>query len=346
LPPSLELPAPVKDLRAARKGNRISLTWTVPTQTTDHENVRRYGATRICRSRDTVMNGCGKPVGTVAPAVIPEDKSTSAKTTTRTETASTQKTTASYTDTLAAEPGVGPADQATYGVEVLNQDGRGAGLSNPVHVSLFPAPPPPNDFRAQVTPEGIKVTWACPLDLPQLPDVRYRLRIFRSPEGSAGSSKVGEADLMNCREASLLDSSFVWENSYDYHASPATIVAVPSQPGIEIEGDDTPRVRVVAHDIFPPAVPAGLQAVFSGPGQQLFIDLVWSPDTDSDLAGYNTYRHEEGGLPAKINPELIKVPGYRDSAVQAGKKYFYSVSAVDVRGNESARSEEANEAVP
>jgi fibronectin type 3 domain-containing protein len=93
-------------------------------------------------------------------------------------------------------------------------------------------------------------------------------------------------------------------------------------------------------------VPSGLQAVFSGPGQQPFIDLLWAPDTDADLAGYNVYRHAEGAAAVKINIDLVKTPSYRDQDVVSGKTYFYSVSALDVRGNESARSEEASEHVP
>jgi fibronectin type 3 domain-containing protein len=89
-----------------------------------------------------------------------------------------------------------------------------------------------------------------------------------------------------------------------------------------------------------------LQAVFSGVGQAPFIDLVWSPDTESDLAGYNLFRRREGEQPVKLNSDPVKSPAYRDTNVQPGKKYFYSVSAVDERGNESVRSEEASEQVP
>jgi len=89
-----------------------------------------------------------------------------------------------------------------------------------------------------------------------------------------------------------------------------------------------------------------LQAVASGPGQKTFIDLVWAPVSDVDLDGYNVYRHEEGSAAVKVNTEPLKTPAYRDASVVSGKSYFYSVSAVDVRGNESARSEEASEAVP
>ena len=69
--------------------------------------------------------------------------------------------------------------------------------------------------------------------------------------------------------------------------------------------------------------------------------------TGSGVEGdYNVYRHEEGTAPVKINSELVKPPTYRDTAVQPGHRYFYSVDAVDVRGNQSARSEEASEVVP
>ena len=92
-------------------------------------------------------------------------------------------------------------------------------------------------------------------------------------------------------------------------------------------------------------MPSGLQAVASGPGQKTFVDLVWAPVTDVDLDGYNVYRHEEGAAPVKVNAALLKTPAYRDDSVVPGKNYLYSVSAVDVRGNESARSEEAGETV-
>jgi len=118
---------------------------------------------------------------------------------------------------------------------------------------------------------------------------------------------------------------------------------------VQVEGDDSSTVRVVAHDVFPPAVPTGLQAVYSGEGQKPFIDLIWAPVASADLAGYNVYRREAGASAAaaiKVNAELVKTPSYRDTAVSPDKTYVYSVSAVDVRGNESAKSEEANETVP
>jgi hypothetical protein len=165
-------------------------------------------------------------------------------------------------------------------------------------------------------------------------------------EGSEQKILVGEREAGSENELTLTDQSFDWERTYYYHADTLTVISQAGKPDMRVEGDDTPEVKIFAHDIFPPAVPAGVQAVFSGAGQQAFIDLIWDPVTDADLSGYNVYRHEEGGAPVRVNSEPVRTPAFRDVQVVSGKKYFYSVSAMDLRGNESGRSEEAGESVP
>src|SRR6202040_902858 len=66
-PPSLELPKPPTDLQAHRKGNKVSLSWTVPTATTDKLRVRHAGATHICRGFEPVLRKCGTAVAEVPP---------------------------------------------------------------------------------------------------------------------------------------------------------------------------------------------------------------------------------------------------------------------------------------
>ncbi len=115
---------------------------------------------------------------------------------------------------------------------------------------------------------------------------------------------------------------------------------------MEVEGDDSKAAEIFTRDIYPPAEPTSLQAVFSSVGQRPFIDLTWAPNIESDLAGYNVFRSVKGGETVKLNQQLVPVPSFRDDKVEPGKVYLYSVSAVDVRGNESPRSAEATEAVP
>jgi len=335
LPPALELPRPPADLRAVRKGEKITLSWTVPTRTMERQNVRSLGKTRVCRGLDTNLKQCNATIGEVAPPADFAKKKDG------------QKLASSYTDTL-------PADfqrrnalaSATYAVEVLNGYGRAGGLSNQVKVPLAETPAPPTDFSARVTAQGVEVTWTGAVKPPVPGAIRYGYRVYRRAEGSQQKITVGEREAGVERSQALTDRSFEWEDTYFYCAEIFTVITSTGKADVFIDGDDTPEVKVFAHDVFPPEVPEGVQAVFSGPGQERFIDLIWTPVTDTDLDGYNIYRHEEGAAAVKLNSELVKTPAYRDMSVAAAKTYFYSVAAVDQRGNESGRSEEASERVP
>jgi hypothetical protein len=338
-PPSLELPKPPSDLRAMRKGDHVTLTWTDPTITTDRQKIRHLGTTRICRGLETQLTQCGIPVG--------ESVAQPSPTTTR---SSDQKVIRSYVDPLPAQiESDSPSAFVTYAIEVLNGAGRGAGVSNQVHVSLARTPPPPQTFAAHITAQGVVMTWTnnIPAASPTSA-VHYVYRVYRRPEGSSEQALVGEIPAGSERSLSLTDSTIEWERTYEYRAETVTVIAEQSKPqvAVEVEGDDTAEIKVFAHDFFPPGIPSGLQAVSSGPRQKLFVDLVWAPVTDFDLEGYNVYRHEEGEAPVKANAEPMKTPAYRDQNVVSRKRYFYSVTAVDVRGNESDRSEEASERVP
>jgi hypothetical protein len=81
-------------------------------------------------------------------------------------------------------------------------------------------------------------------------------------------------------------------------------------------------------------------------GQKPFIDLTWAPNLESDLAGYNVFRRVGNAQFEKLNKQLVSGSSFRDDNVETGRKYIYSVSAVDLRGNESQRSAEATETVP
>ena len=248
-----------------------------------------------------------------------------------------------YTDELSTE-GVDPLSMFTYAVEVTNDRGRSAGLSNRVQVPAAPTLPPPAGFAAQVTADGILLSWT-PLPPRVAPtELRYVYRIYCREEN--GKDKIAAELPLDAAPNSFVDRNFEWEKRYTYRATVVTLIHRETGPDAQVEGDDALEVSVFAHDIFPPVPPSGLQAVFSGENQQSFIDLIWNPNTESDLAGYNIFRHESGTTAVKINSELVKLSAFRDLNVSPGKKYYYSVSAVDIRGNESPRSEEANETVP
>lgn len=336
MPPSLDLPKPPSDLRGTRKGDQVILTWSASRTTTDRQTIRNPGPTEICRGLASELTECGTPVGRAAPLQIAIPNKDNRK----------QKTPESWTDTLPAQVlSETPSAAITYAVEVLNRDNRGAGLSNQIKVPLIRTLPPPQNFKAQVTSQGVELNWLG-VTLPPTAQVRFTYRVYRRREDQQQTVIVGELPAGSETNYALTDSEIEWEKTYEYHADAITIIAVPNKPEEQVEGADTADIKVFADDIFPPAVPTGLQAVFSGPGQKPFIDLIWAPDADADLAGYSVYRRTQGTSFVKINAELVKTPSYRDYGIQPGHTYFYSVSAVDVRGNESDRSEESSENVP
>lgn len=334
-PPSLELAQPVRDLRAVRKGNEVRLTWTSPSETTDRKIFRHAGATEICRSVGSALINCGTPLATVSASV-----------TSSTPKSASQKANAtSYTDQLSTILEMQAPDlNLVYAVSVLNSHGRSAGLSNQVQVPAAPTLPPPSSMAAKLTASGVELTWN-PVALPQeIPGLRYAYRVYRHDVETGQDVIAGEVPVGDSNPV-LGDTNFQWEKTYEYRVTVVTF-AQQANGTVQVEGDDTAPARVVAHDVFPPAVPSGLQAAYSGPGQKPFVDLVWQPDTEPDLAGYNVYRREHNSEPVKKNTELVKTPAFRDLEVLPGHEYSYSVTAMDVRGNESARSTEANENVP
>jgi hypothetical protein len=337
VPPSLELPEPARDLHAIRKGDTVTLTWTVPNYTTYHKTIRNLGDTLICRSPVAAMSECGAPVGRTPP---PPEYAPAAK---RGRGHAQQvKLRASYSDHIPASLTTqAPAAEISYAVAVLNTSGKSAGLSNVAQVPSAPAVAPPADLKAQVTAEGVLLTWS-PVIPPNVPSLRFVYRVYRKLPGGkevlAGEIPVGA-------ETTFVDRDFEWDKTYEYHVDVTTLAEAHGEK-LEVEGDNSTAITVAARDVFPPAVPTGLQAVASTVGTSTFIDLVWAPDTDRDLAGYNVYRREGQGDPVRITSALAQTPAFRDTTVRSGHTYAYSVSAMDLRGNESARSEPATEKVP
>ncbi len=330
-PPSLQLPRPVSDLQAVRHADLVTLTWTVPDLNTDRTRVRRLGPTRICRGLNAVaMDTCAEVVAVTLPVPVTPGR----------------KSRAEFRDTIPqALLRPDSAGFLTYAVEVQNQRGRNAGLSNRVEVPLAPIGNPATDARATTTAEGVRLDWKgiAPVAA-QTFSTSYRVyRLLESAPPGTARVDLGAAQAQDDTYA-FLDRSFEWEKPYLYYIVPVTTYELRGKSG-QFQGNET-VLELAPHDVFPPAVPTGLEAAFSGREQQRFIDLSWNPDTEPDLAGYNVYRHLAGQPPVKINSELVKTPAYRDSNVRSGQTYFYAVTAVDVRGNESARSADTSETVP
>jgi hypothetical protein len=196
-----------------------------------------------------------------------------------------------------------------------------------------------------VTADGVTLSWNSLASPSGSPGLRFHYRLLRRSAGKGQFTLIEDVPLSG-REVRVPDKNFEWEQSYEYKVTPTTDVLDNERQVAEVEGEDSPVVRIMVQDTFPPAQVNGVQAVFSGAGQRSSIDLSWAPNTESDVSGYEVFRNEQGAAPAKINTELVKGPAFRDESVQPGKKYFYSVRALDLRGNAGPMSEETSEIVP
>jgi hypothetical protein len=335
--PSLQLARPVEDLTATRSGNRVELDWTLPVKNTDRTLVKHIPETRICRREGvTLMSTCTVLAEVPTPKSPPLPK--------HNEQPQPMALRMQYVDILPQQLGQqSPAGFVTYAVEEMNSRGRSAGLSNQVPIPVAPTLPAPDDLSAHVSAEGVTISWSgsAPESAPK--GLTYRYQVERRPVGAAAYIVVGDAT--PSAQGSYLDKTFEWQQKYEYRITTQTEVQSGGASAF-FPGDSSKPVEVFTRDIYPPAQPVSLQAVFSSVGQKPFIDLTWAPSLENDLAGYNVFRRPAGGTAEKLNQRLVQVSSFRDENVKAGTKYIYSVSAVDLRGNESPRSEEAGETVP
>ena len=74
--------------------------------------------------------------------------------------------------------------------------------------------------------------------------------------------------------------------------------------------------------------------------------LTWSANTESDLAGYKIYRATtSGGYGAPVATLQGNVTTYIAAGLQSGTTYFFVVTAYDLSGNESPRSNEISRSI-
>jgi hypothetical protein len=330
-PPSLGVPKPITDLQVLRKGNTVTLTWTEPQESTDGELLKKPGTMVLTRGP---RGGPFEKIANVPLAATLSQK---------------EQARASATDDLAAlQSNPAAPDFLFYRIVSVTNRGRTSSPSNLVAVPLVVTAAPPSTVQLTLVPEGVSINFGVPTPPSSSRlDSQFTFRIKRRAHGAPGNVEpviVGQVrpgeDVLP-----LIDNRIEWENTYDYWVTPVTLWRAGAQQG-DIEGEDSPIATIFAHDSFPPATPSGLQAVFAGVMEHPAIDLTWTPNTEEDLAGYNVYRRMEGAAPVKINTQLLKTPAFQDANVSPGMTYIYAVSAVDLRGNESAKSQEASETVP
>lgn len=335
-PPSLNLPVPVTDLSAVRVGGTVQLSWTMTRRTTDRVALRPPINAQICRA---VESGACSPIATLklAPGAA-----------------------GAYSDALPPDLVRGPDRLLRYQVILQNHAGKAAGASNAAYSAAGGQPAAVAGLNAQMRPDGVLLGWPPAPDpersLGRALDIRIERELLTPPAaGDARRSPLAPAAtpvkqtlVVHTKDGvdpgHALDTTALFNQRYRYTVE-RVVTLSPGGHSMEIQGQASQPIEVATKDTFPPAVPQGLAAVADSAAGA--IDLSWYPDTDTDLAGYRLYRRDlQGQEPAHSTASLGVETSYRDSGVEAGHTYAYSVSAVDQSGNESSRSPEVNETLP
>jgi hypothetical protein len=101
-----------------------------------------------------------------------------------------------------------------------------------------------------------------------------------------------------------------------------------------IESAPSNEVCLDVRDIAPPSPPTGLAVVPREGG----LEVVWSPSSASDLAGYRVYRAAGQGEASKVGEVPAGATAWLDTTTAAGVLYRYTVTAFDRAGNEGPPS--------
>jgi hypothetical protein len=194
-------------------------------------------------------------------------------------------------------------------VQVLGPKGRSAGWSNPESLPVIPALPTPEGLVATNAPDAIHLEWRA---------AASDFRVFRKLPGDSGWTQIGESNT-----PSYTDNTINYGKTYQYF-----VQSVAKLDNKYAESEVSATITFTPTDKFPPAKPTGLNAV---PGTST-IELAWARNTEKDFGSYRVYRN------GQMIAEGLTAPAYSDKTAQPGMRYQYQVSAVDMAGNESAKS--------
>jgi hypothetical protein len=343
------VPTAVADLTAAQLGDNVILTFTLPKETVDRRLLKQPPAVEIYRAvrptspstRDThAPEGTPKLVATVPSDMVAHY---------------TAEGRFRYLDALTPGDFSPPVNSiARYTVRTRSSVKRESEDSNIVSLPVFPAPDAIEDLRPEITHAGVVLTWTPPEKnlTGSAPSIvvyhiyRTEERQAAQPAGVAGNLKTREplVQIASTTTPGYTDVQAQFDHTYVY-----SVRSVAQYADKALESADSNSVTVTPKDVFPPAAPQGLVAVLV-PGQgesPAHLELSWAISAETDIAGYNIYRSEqEGAAGTRLNAELLRSPAFRDTSTVAGRRYSYSVTAVDRAGNESPASDAVVAGIP
>lgn len=347
VPPSPPIPTAIKDLTAKQLGDGVLLSFTLPNKSTLGERLTQTPTMEVFRGR---LQPDGAPdmksfrqVDVVPAAVL---------------TGYVKQGAVEFVDAVSPEEiGKNPGELVVYSVRTRVSERKISADSNFVQVNLYPVPARIEKIDLEETERSLRLKWSAPTQTSggaPLPAIG-EYRVYRG-ELDPASAANAQADLhaavwklpllliASPKEPEYQDRGFDYGKTYAY-----VMRTVVNEKGVTRESGDSTPVIITPKDTFPPEAPQDLVAAVlpGGAAGAYVVELSWSQNVETDLAGYRIYRSEsEGTRGSALTPDLLPTPAYRDTTAKSGHKYWYTATAVDRAGNESSVSATAMVEIP
>lgn len=329
LPPIPRAPLVIEELQVVQQGTELIVSFPL-VRTARAAKLQRIEVYRLAES-------ASDPQG-----VTVETFSARANLVTSIEQIPDKTSTITYRDALDLKSSA-RNQRYRYAVRLVNQAGQAADFSNyAVIVPLFDLALPPGELKVAQQERQIDLAWSAPAanESGTAPANVAGYNVYRRE-----ADKVVKLNAQPLTTPRFADRGFAFGAEYQYTVRALSLLPGSASLTTAIESNESAPLAHLPKDTFAPVAPNPVTIASIGG----LVSLFWPLNQETDVAGYNIYRAESGQTPSsqwlKLNSQLHKTASFRDDRVQVGKEYFYQVTALDIYGNESARSEMKSETV-
>ncbi len=315
-----------------QRGNQVIVSWRMPARNAPKGNVLNISRADIYRLAEPVDD----------PLQLSEEEFANRSTliaAMEITDADFGLKTITYRDTLEF---AGQAARLRYAIRFVNASGQKAAFSNALLIQpTSKVAGTPTSLSAEPSQDAIVLSWETPatnID-GSVPVSIIGYNVYRS------TSEIEPAKLLNTTPIAantFRDEFFEFQKAYFYFIR-AVSIGTQAEP---VESSESNILRYQVRDTFPPSSPAAI-TVAAAPGT---ISIFFAVNPEPDVVGYKIYRSTDPDLAMAewnaITPDLLETNTFQDTKVEAGKTYYYYITATDRYGNVSEGSEVVSETVP
>ncbi|MBX5494828.1 MAG: hypothetical protein IRZ15_05795 [Bryobacteraceae bacterium] len=222
LPPALDIPEAITDLRAVQRADRIVVDFTVPSITTE-----KLPLTKVTDIELRIGPGGDPPFDVnqwaATAALVP----------------SVPLNVGPISTTIPAKEWVGK--EVFLAVRAAGPKKRRGNWSNIVALQVVAPVPAPVNLAAEDTADGVRLTW----------QGRGGFRVFRRAATEKEFAQIGRVD-----KPEFVDTAFEYGQKYEY-----LVQGVAPAGAGEAESELSEVAGITPEDRFPPPVPTGLSAL-------------------------------------------------------------------------------------